>query len=269
MRLRAVSLLVILAACGDPESRVRPSAAAGDAAPSRPDAPALAIVPAATHDFRLTALEPAELGALRTCDVAYVAPIVVGAPADVRCAAGPFGSQITVTPAEAVAHLPRRAQIEVRVERAGEHVAAETTFVRVTGQLAEPETPSRCLCREPEPPGERAPEGFDFSRFERQRAKLWGTRQICVISLVTELARSSRTAREFSAGRVFDPETLPYAARLYCAWPGGSGAVFVGAYSAYELLRLGPGQAVAIELGWAPTAGYPTGRLDGIVYRPR
>jgi len=227
-------------------------------------------------DFRLVQLDPSVIGTTALCDVGRVevrerAPAVL-----VSCDDRHRGSQIGLTvPDEILPSLTERTQIEVRIDAPGERgtgADALATFVRVTGELAPPEPKTACLCdRDRELAREAArparPEGWDFALFQRARDRYWGTRQTCVISQVDEIGRSSPAAREYSVGRVFDPEQLPYAASVWCRSKSGSMQVDIGSTSAEVILDLAADQAVQIELGWS-TAYNPGGKLVNVRWRP-
>jgi hypothetical protein len=231
----------------------------------------------ASFDFRMVHLDPATVGTTQRCDVASItiSKDDQTRPISVRCMAGPMGSIITFArSSDVIAALVERTQIEVTVDAEGlesQDGDARATLVKVIGELEPPERPSRCLCDRdrhdelrPKPP-----EGWNFSLYEKDHQKHWGKTHVCIVAQVHDVMRSSPDAREYSSGRVFDPETLPYAARVYCSSPSGSHAVIVGSRSAQALLSLEQGQAIEIDLGWVTKWSYhPTGKLGATIYRP-
>ena len=87
--------------------------------------------------------------------------------------------------------------------------------------------------------------------------------------MVGEIMKSSPEAREYSIGRVFEPDELPYAAEIQCEWANGSDEVVIGAETLDALLAITEGQEIRIELGWVKQwSSKTTGRLRGIAYTP-
>jgi hypothetical protein len=270
--------LMVAAGCGGEPAAAEPTSQAVAAEPTAPKA--VEYPEKSLFDFRMAQLDPEVIGTSQRCDVASIS---VDADDDsrpilVRCAAGPQGSHIAFARTDEVrAALKDKTQIEVMIDAAGEHGSgadARVTLVKVIGELRPPDPPSRCLCdrdREAARDAERPkpPEGWSFALYDKDRDKHWGTKHVCRISSVHEIMRSSPDARDHSVGRVFEPDTLPYAARIYCSSPGGGSSVIVGAHSAHQLLHLEQGQAIEIELGWVKRFHHdPTGKLGRTVYQP-
>jgi hypothetical protein len=236
-------------------------------------------VDASPFDFRRVLLDPTLVGTVHACDIGYISSAGTGVVEDfvrVHCAnvRASIGQELRVSaPAEAAAAFVAGRQIEVRIDAPDEHGALAATFVRATGELRPPEADdsprSRCLCTSErdrvlaEAEANKPPESWNFDLYDHDREKYWGTRQICVVSSVSELARSSPDAREYGAGRVFDPEKLPYAASVYCQ---KGGRVYVGSDFPTGLLSIARGDAIEIELGWS-SKPYPTGRWIRTRYR--
>jgi hypothetical protein len=280
--MRSLGCLVLVAACdaaaGAPTEVTAVVETPPVVAPVASVAPVAAekITLPATFDFRIVQLDPTAIGTTGRCDVRSIdkggdpSPT---APLIVTCMGhGHHYSRIAVTLAhEARSAVKARTQIEVRIDGEpdpGTGVEARTTFVGITGELPPPPPPSRCLCdrdRDRARRAERAkpPTGFDFTKYDRDREKYWGTRQTCVIDRVSEIARSSPDARPYGIGRVFDPEQLPYAAKVWC----GGDDVTIGARGARQILNLAAGQAIEVELGWASSSG-ATAKLIRTSYWP-
>jgi hypothetical protein len=266
-----VPAFLVLVACGNEPVAAKPAPVEVEAR----NVERAAYPAKASFDFRMVYLDPGTIGTTQRCDVAAISVSKDDEtrPIGVRCAAGPIGSQITFArSSDVIAALKKHTQIEVTIDAEGikfEDSDARVTLVKVIGELAPPKRPSKCCDRhrhrdaQPKPP-----KGWDFKLYKKDRRKHWRQKHICLVSQVQEVMRSSPGASEFSSGRVFDPETLPYAARVYCDSPTGSASVFVGSRDPKAILRLERGQAIEIELGWTSRAAYPAGKLGSTVYPP-
>jgi hypothetical protein len=262
------------AACGSDEmAHAAPAAASATAVEVAPAKPPV-YVERAGYDFRLARLLPEELGTTKLCDVGYVRAGTDGGLPTVTCGTSDRHQYATIeldAPAEALAGIHERTQIEVRIDAALETGAdVRATLVRITGEERPPEPPPRCLCRDHDhgrEDKEEPPAGFDFKRFEAEREQLWGTRQTCRVGFVGRVERVSAEAREYSIGRAFDPEQLGYAVEVTCMSEGGSRRVVVGATSPHSLLRIRRDTAIEIELGWSRVYG-PHGRMMRVSYEP-
>src|SRR5690349_1496468 len=103
-RLQVPAFLALVAACGSEPVAAKPAPApvapVAVAAPVEPiasKAKGAAYPDEASFDFRMVHLDPATIGTTQRCDVASidVSKDDETRPIDVRCAAGPVGSQIT------------------------------------------------------------------------------------------------------------------------------------------------------------------------------
>ena len=257
------------------------------ALPISPVAPVAAVAGAqyvepARFDFRRVGLDDTVIGTTQACDVSRVdARKTATGPVLVDCMGhgnGMHASRIELTaPDSVVATLAERTQLAVKIDgtgHAGTGADAAVTLVEIAGQLEPPEPPSRCLCDDdhklgPDGHEPTAPAPFAFSNFHDDRDKYWGTTQICNVTTVGEIMKSSPESREYSIGRIFDPAELAYAATVYCTWKGGGDEIIVGSDSLDALLSLASGQSIRVELGWVKHwESRTTAKLRGIVYMP-
>ena len=243
-------------------------------APVAPVAPT--YVEPAQFDFRRVALDDSVIGTTQACDISDVYPRdTATGPVLVNCLGHDgHASRIDLTVEETILPaLEERTQLRVRIDgpgRYGSSADAEVTLVEIAGAIEPPEPPRRCLCsaeyeRKHSAARPVPPVGFSFAKYDHDRAKYWGTTQICRVGQVSELMRSSPEAHDYSIGRVFDPEQLPYAARVLCNSDAGSETVVIGSTSLEVLLDIDRDQAIKIELGWS-SKNEITGRLQGIAY---
>lgn len=245
-------------------------------APVAPVAGSRYVEPA-RFDFRRARLDASVIGTTQACDISYVNPRKTSTdPVIVDCLGhGVHASMIELTvPDDVLASFKERTQLQVKIDGPGRErrgADAEVTLIEIAGEIEPPPPPSRCLCdydREQDHAA-AAPTPFAFSKYKDARDTLWGTTQICKVSMVGEIMRSSPEAREYSVGRVFEPDELPYAAEVMCEWANGSDEVVVGSDSLDALLALSEGQSIRIELGWVKRWSWKTtGRLRGIAFTP-
>jgi len=281
----AAMMCAVAAACGAdgvtaPTAKpVVVTAEAGAAVVTPPVAP---VATAGTHyveparfDFRRARLDAGVIGTTQACDISYVNKRTTDSgPVVLNCFGhGVHASSIDLTvPDDVLASFKERTQLRVKIDGPGRErrgADAEVSLIEIAGEIEPPPPPSRCLCdydREQDH-AEAAPKPFAFSKFKDARDKLWGTTQICKVWSVGEIMKSSPEAPEYSIGRIFEPDELPYAAEITCAWDNGSDEVVVGSESLESLLALDEGQSIRIELGWVKQWSWKTtGRLRGIAY---